>query len=87
VTITAPYVKLRFRTHQALCSITFEKDKKRPTRVDNEAKACLDEVALDLQKQSDATAVVVGESTARKRLRRRKGKKAEAGGDSQRSAQ
>ena len=37
---------------QALCSITFEKDKKRPTRVDNEAKACLDEVALDLQKQS-----------------------------------
>jgi hypothetical protein len=30
--------------------------------VNNEAKACLDEVALDLQKQSDAQAVVVGTS-------------------------
>ncbi len=49
---------------QALCSITFEKDPKRPERVDNDAKACLDEVALDLQKQTDATIVVVGDSTA-----------------------
>jgi sensor histidine kinase regulating citrate/malate metabolism len=49
---------------QALCSIAFEKDTKRPARVDNEAKACLDEVALDLQRQSDAKAVVVGDSTA-----------------------
>ena len=30
--------------------------------MDNEAKACLDEVALDLQQQADAKAVVVGES-------------------------
>jgi hypothetical protein len=36
--------------------------------VDNEAKACLDEVALDLQKQSDAKAVVVGESTAKEKV-------------------
>ena len=63
VTITAPYVAPIPHT-QALCSITFSTDKKRPTRVDNEAKACLDEVALDLQKQSDAKAVVVGDSTA-----------------------
>jgi hypothetical protein len=63
VTITAPYVAPIPHT-QALCSITFSNDKKRPTRVDNEAKACLDEVALDLQKQSDAKAVVVGNSTA-----------------------
>ncbi len=63
VTITAPYVAPIPHT-QALCSITFDKDKKRPARVDNEAKACLDEVALDLQKQSDAKAVVVGDSTA-----------------------
>jgi hypothetical protein len=63
VTITAPYVAPIPHT-QALCSITFDKDKKRPTRVDNEAKACLDEVALDLQKQPDAKAVVVGESDA-----------------------
>ena len=32
--------------------------------MDNEAKACLDEVALDLQRQSDAKAVVVGASDA-----------------------
>jgi hypothetical protein len=31
--------------------------------VDNEAKACLDQVALDLKQQADAKAVVVGEST------------------------
>ena len=49
---------------QALCSIAFENDKKRPLRVDNEAKACLDEVALALQKQPDAKAVVVGEASA-----------------------
>jgi outer membrane protein OmpA-like peptidoglycan-associated protein len=63
VTIAAPYVAPAPHA-QALCSITFEKDPKRPDRVDNDAKACLDEVALDLQKQSDATVVVVGDSTA-----------------------
>ena len=63
VTLTAPYMAPVPHT-QALCSIAFEKDTKRPARVDNEARACLDEVALDLQKQSDAKAVVVGDSTA-----------------------
>jgi hypothetical protein len=63
VTITAPYVAPAPHT-QALCSISFSKDAKRPTRVDNEAKACLDQVALDLQNSADAKAVVVGESTA-----------------------
>jgi hypothetical protein len=63
VTIAAPYVAPVAHT-QALCSIGFEKDRMRPARVDNEAKACLDEVALNLQKQSDAMAVVVGNSTA-----------------------
>jgi hypothetical protein len=63
VTITAPYVK-PIPHASALCSISFDKDKARPTRVDNEAKACLDQVALDLQNQADAKAVVVGESTA-----------------------
>jgi hypothetical protein len=54
---------------QALCSINFSKDKARPMRVDNEAKACLDEIALDLQKQSDANAVVVGEANAKEQAR------------------
>ena len=47
---------------QTLCSITFGRDKKRPARVDNEAKACLDDVALNLQRQADAAVVVVGEA-------------------------
>ena len=36
----------------ALCSISFDKDLKRPTRVDNEAKACLDDVALNAQQKA-----------------------------------
>jgi hypothetical protein len=63
VTITAPYVAPAPHT-SALCSISFEKDAKRPTRVDNEAKACLDQVALKLGSQADAKVVVVGEATA-----------------------
>jgi outer membrane protein OmpA-like peptidoglycan-associated protein len=47
---------------KTLCSITFDRDKRRPARVDNEAKACLDDVALNLQQQTDANAVVVGEA-------------------------
>jgi len=64
---------------QALCSISFTTDKKRPTRVDNEAKACLDEVALDLQRQPDAWAVVVGESTAVERAAQAKAEKLNMG--------
>jgi hypothetical protein len=60
VTIEQPMVE-KPKT-QALCHITFSRDTKRPGRVDNEAKACLDEVALTLQRQSDAKAVVVGAS-------------------------
>ncbi|MGA2806735.1 MAG: hypothetical protein ABSE87_01305 [Terracidiphilus sp.] len=74
VTILAPYVPPAPHT-QALCTITFDKDKKRPTRVDNEAKACLDEVALDLQKQSDAKAVVVGTSDAKEKAKTAKEQK------------
>jgi outer membrane protein OmpA-like peptidoglycan-associated protein len=49
---------------KTLCSISFDRDKKRPARVDNEAKACLDDVALNLQQQTDASAVVVGEAAS-----------------------
>ena len=47
---------------QTLCSIQFNKDKRRPARVDNEAKACLDDVALNAQQKADAALVVVGNS-------------------------
>jgi len=63
---------------QALCSIGFSNDKKRPTRVDNEAKACLDEVALDLQRQADAKAVIVGESNAKEKAAQDKAEKLNA---------
>jgi outer membrane protein OmpA-like peptidoglycan-associated protein len=49
---------------KTLCSINFDRDTKRPGRVDNEAKACLDDVALNLQQQTDASAVVVGEAAS-----------------------
>lgn len=61
VTIEAPPPPPQPHT-QALCSLSFSTDKRRPTRVDNEAKACLDQVALDLKQQADAKAVIVGNS-------------------------
>ena len=47
---------------QTLCTITFGRDTKRPARVDNEAKACLDQVALSAQQTPDATITVGGEA-------------------------
>jgi hypothetical protein len=64
VTITAPPPPPPPPHSQALCSISFSTDAKRPMRVDNEAKACLDQVALDLKQQSDAKLVIVGEESA-----------------------
>src|SRR5208337_5235814 len=52
---------------QALCSLSFARDSKRPTRVDNEAKACLDQIALDLKQSSDARAVIVADSNAKEK--------------------
>ena len=54
---------------QALCSLSFDKDTRRPTRVDNEAKACLDDVALSLQKESDAKAVLVGNANDKEKAK------------------
>lgn len=47
---------------EQLCSITFDKDKRRPTRVDNEAKACLDDIALSAQRDATAKLAVTGNS-------------------------
>jgi outer membrane protein OmpA-like peptidoglycan-associated protein len=76
VTILAPYVAPVPHT-EAMCPVTFERDKKRPTRVDNEAKACLDQVALNLQKHPDAKVVVVGEADAAERAKTAKEEKAQ----------
>ena len=47
----------------ALCPVQFERDARRPARVDNEAKACLDEIALNLQRNSDAKIALVGNAS------------------------
>jgi hypothetical protein len=52
-------------TASSLCSVSFERDAKRPERVDNEAKACLDDVALALQRSSDAKLALVGNEDAK----------------------
>ena len=49
----------------SLCTVNFERDTKRPTRVDNEAKACLDDVATALQSAADAKLSLVGNEDAK----------------------
>ncbi len=49
----------------SMCSVSFERDGARPTRVDNEAKACLDDIALNLQRSSDARLALVGNEDAK----------------------
>lgn len=63
---------------QALCNLSFSTDKQRPTRVDNEAKACLDQVALNLKQQADAKVVLVGNSDSKEKdLEQKEQKRAE----------
>jgi hypothetical protein len=61
VIITAPVVNVP--QTQPLCSLSFTRDQRRPVRVDNEAKGCLDDIALTLSQQTDARVVMVGNST------------------------
>jgi hypothetical protein len=66
VEITAPVAPVASQTQQ-LCSISFARDKKRPVRVDNEAKGCLDDIALTLNQQADAHLIVVGNFTPKEK--------------------
>jgi hypothetical protein len=52
---------------QELCGVSFARDARRPTRVDNEAKACLDQIALDLKQAPDATVVIVADANAKEK--------------------
>lgn len=63
VTLTVPPTPTVAET-QDLCHISFERDHRRPVRVDNEAKGCLDDIALTMQQQAGATLVMVGNSSA-----------------------
>jgi hypothetical protein len=49
---------------QQLCSLSFERDKAHPVRVDNEAKGCLDDIALTLNQKTDAKLIIVGDFEA-----------------------
>ncbi len=59
VTVVAPPPPPVISTSQ-LCSITFNNDKKRPARIDNEAKACLDDIAASLKRTSDSKLAITG---------------------------
>lgn len=59
VTVIAPAPPQVISTQQ-LCSISFNNDKKRPARVDNEAKACLDQIAQNLNRSADSKLAVTG---------------------------
>ena len=59
VTVMAPPPAAAPQTRD-LCSLSFDRDRKRPTRVDNEAKGCLDDIALTMQRESTAHLVIVG---------------------------
>ena len=67
ITVLAPPPPPPAPKAQALCPISFSNDTRRPTRVDNEAKACLDQVALDLKQQPDAKVVIVADSDAKEK--------------------
>ncbi len=60
VTIEVPPVVAAVPQSQSLCSVSFERDRKRPVRVDNEGKACLDDVALNLNRDPASKLVIVG---------------------------
>ena len=66
ITITAPPPPPVPQTRD-LCSVAFDRDRRRPVRVDNEAKGCLDDVALTLNRDSSARLVLVGGHTADER--------------------
>ncbi|MFY9854820.1 MAG: hypothetical protein WAK26_13175 [Terracidiphilus sp.] len=68
VNILAPYVPPVPHT-QALATISFAGDKKRPDRVNNEGKAALDGIALSLQQAPNAKLVIVGEANAKERAK------------------
>ncbi len=63
VTVNAP-VAVKVVEARQLCSLNFAVDKRRPARVDNTDRACLDDVALELQRSTDAKLAIVGNATS-----------------------
>jgi hypothetical protein len=67
VTLNAPPPVVKPET-KSLCSISFDRDARRPSRVDNEAKACLDDIALSAQQDPNAKLAIVGSSATDEKM-------------------
>ncbi len=63
VTVNAPVAAAAPST-QSLCALNFDREPRRPARVNNEAKACLDDISLNLQRTTDAKLAIVGNASA-----------------------
>ncbi len=64
ITLNDPPKPIPVIPTQPLCSLSFARDTRRPVRVDNEAKGCLDDIALSLNQQADAKLIIVGDFAA-----------------------
>lgn len=60
VTVAAPQQTVTAPSTKSLCTISFDRDAKRPTRVDNEAKACLDDITLSAQQDPTSKLAIIG---------------------------
>ena len=60
VTVSAPPPVITKVDTKSLCTISFDRDARRPTRVNNEAKACLDDIALSAQQDPTSKLAIVG---------------------------
>lgn len=67
VTVNAPPPVVKPES-KSLCSISFDRDAKRPTRVDNEAKACLDDITLSAQQDPNAKLAIVGTAASDEKM-------------------
>ena len=71
VTVSAPPPPVVAQA-KSLCSINFDRDVKRPSRVDNEAKACLDDISLALQQDPQSKLDVVGNAATDEKMAQRR---------------
>ena len=68
VTLNAAATGRRSHNPKTSAPSTSSVDARRPTRVDNEAKACLDDVALNLQRTTDAKVALVGNAAGSEKM-------------------
>jgi outer membrane protein OmpA-like peptidoglycan-associated protein len=68
VTVAAPAVAPAKVTTTNLCTVSFGKKGQPAARVDNEAKACLDDIALNAQRDPSAKLAIAGNSTSGEKM-------------------